>query len=275
MSVEELKRAWHAVKAGDFRRTQNQARRQARGGVEPDAVWTPSPGERVLPVVGAAGSVGASTVALAIALAVTSSSDATERNVRIIECCSSTSSGLAAATTAELGLRKTGWQQGTRDCVLIERTSGIHVSIDDVPLPTIAAHADQVTILDVGRGPASIAAGSGWLPAAVRVAPVLVVVTTATVPGLRRLDAALDLLEVGTSAARSRVVLAVVGPRRSKWPRGVEHAGGSALRRLGDADRVVEIPHDRSLAVTGPDSRPLPEGLTAAAARLLTLTQPV
>jgi hypothetical protein len=273
VSVDELKRAWLAVQAGDFRRTPWPASstvcrpvNRARLVDEPAESWTPAPGERVVPVLGAAGSVGTSTVALSLGLAA-------EVPARVLECCSATASGLAAASAAELG-RHAGWRQGRRDRVLLERTSGLLTSAEEVPAPTPSEHEDQLTILDIGWDAAHLATARGWLTAAVHAAPVVVVVAAATVPGFRRLETVLELLDVRTAPAVNRVALAVVGPRRKKWPRGVEHSGGLAVRHLLTTERVVEIPHDRALAVTGLDSRPIPEPVSAAAARLVRLTDP-
>ena len=268
VSVDELKRAWYAVQSGEFRRTPHPARRSAvrlDGAAAGTRSWSPETGERVVPVIGAAGGSGASTVALALATAATTPA-------RVVECCPPSASGLAAASTAELGATPAagdgaGWRQGRRDEVLIERTSETHTGVDDVPSPTPAEHADQLTILDAGDA-THLAGATGWLRAAVRAAPFLVAVTTATVPGFRRLESALELLDLDPT----RVGVAVVGPARRKWPRGVEHSAGPAVRRLLDQARVVEIPHDRTLAINGVDSRALPPAVTTAAARLLTLS---
>ena len=72
VAVEELRRAWHAVQDGAFR---HPARPQDVAPATPIATvampkpaerWTPTSGELVVPVVGAAGSCGATTVALAL-----------------------------------------------------------------------------------------------------------------------------------------------------------------------------------------------------------------
>lgn len=293
VSVEELKRAWYAVQAGDYRRPPSRPLHHTRpleedlgtAGVAEAAStpWTPAAGEWVLPVVGVAGSVGASTVALALAMTAT-------QPARVIECCSPAASGLAAASTAELGFRGNGtvdaesarWRQGSRDQVLIERTSGLLTGVEDLPAPTPAQHVDQLTILDAGWDAAHLTTAAGWLSSTVRTAPVLVVVTRATVPAFRRLEATLELLDLypspRTGRGTDRIALAVVGAPRKKWPRGVAHSAGPAVRDLlcdRTGTRVVEIPHDRSLAVNGVDSRPLPEALTAAAARLLSRSLPL
>lgn len=263
VSVDELKRAWYAVQSGDFRRTPRPTRATIPATHAPTASeWSPAPGERVVPVVGAAGTVGASTVALALATAST-------RQARVIECCPPAASGLAAASTAELGVTPDGarWRQGRRDQVLIERTIGPHTAFDDLPSPTPAEHDEQLTVLDAGDA-THLASATGWLPAVVHAVRFLVVVTTATIPGFRRLEAALELLDLDPT----RVAVAVVGPVRRKWPRGLEHSAGPAVRRLLHESRVVEVRHDRTLAVTGVDSRPLPGSVVAAAAGLLSRT---
>ena len=268
VGVEELKRAWQALNAGEFR-TGPGAGKGPRGPVAVSvavakADWSPADGEHTIAVVGSAGSVGASTVALATGLA------AADR-VRVIECCSVTASGLAAASTAELGLHPTDWRQGKRDHVLLERASEVLAGVDKVPRPTEAQNETQLTILDVGWEVGQLLATDCWLAEAVRVADQIVLVTTATVPGMRRAGVALDLL--ADVWQPERIALAVRGPRRKKWPRGLEHVGGAVVRRALGADRCVEIPEDRELAVTGLDSRPVPAPLISAARHLLELAQ--
>jgi hypothetical protein len=191
--------------------------------------------------------------------------------VRVIECCSVTASGLAAASNAELGLHPSDWRQGKRDHVLLERASEVLASVDEVPLPTAhphgAEHAAQLTILDIGWEAGQLLAIDCWLAEAVRTAGQVVLVTTATVPGLRRASIAFELL--ADHWQPEEITLAVRGPRRKKWPSGLEHAGGPAVRRALVADRCVEIPEDRELAVNGLDSRPLPAPLISAARQLL------
>lgn len=265
VSVEELKRAWAAVQAGQFRRNQFTAvattdpspARQTPD--TPPATWAPATAERVLPVVGAAGSVGATTVALAVALA----AENAYRPARVVECSPVTASGLAAASTAELGVHESGWRQGTRDNVLLERGSDVLVGVDEVPTPTRPERPFALTVLDVAWELGQVLATPCWLGDTVRAVPAVVVVAAATVPGFRRLEVALDLLGV------DRVVGAVVGPRRKKWPRAIEHGTGLHTRRLLSTGRLVEVPEDRSLAVAGIDSRPLPEPVLTAAGRLL------
>ncbi len=257
VSIDELKRAWSAVQAGDFRNgTDRGAARSQRPTAAAETEWIPAAGERTIAVLGAAGTVGTSTVALALGLAAPDP-------VRVIECCSADASSMAAASTAELGLHPSGWRQGKRDHVLLERTSEHLVHVDEVPAPVPAESAAQLTILDIGWNPSQLLTTGCWLNDTTRAADALVVVAPATIPGLRRIEAALELL------GNERAVVALVGPRRRKWPKGVEHSAGPLTRRALEADRCAEIPEDRGLAVTGLDSRPIPEPVVDAARQLL------
>jgi len=257
VSVDELRRAWTAVQAGDFRNgTDGPAGRSQRPTAPVGAEWIPAAGERTIAVLGAAGTVGTSTVALALGAAAPAP-------VRVIECCSAEASSMAAASTAELGLHPSGWRQGKRDHVLLERTSEHLVHVDEVPAPIPTETAAQLTILDIGWNPSQVLATGCWLNDATQAADALVVVAPTTVPGLRRLEAALELL------GNEHAVAALVGPRRKKWPKAVAHSAGTLTRRALDTDRCVEIPEDRGLAVTGLDSRPIPDPVIDAARQLL------
>lgn len=260
VGVDELKRAWQALNAGEFRPGPGDGKGLRGGGTTAEDDWTPADGEHTIAVIGSAGSVGASTVALATGLAAAAP-------VRVIECCSVTASGLAAASTAELGLHPTDWRQGKRDHVLLERASEVLAGVDEVPLPTDAEHDTQLTILDISWEAGQLLATDCWLAEAVRTADQVVLVTTVTVPGMRRAGVVMDLLAGHWQP--EQITLAIRGPRRKKWPRGLEHVGGPAVRRALDADRCVEIPEDRELAVNGLDSRPVPAPLISAARQLL------
>jgi hypothetical protein len=259
VDIDELKHAWRAVEAGEFRTRSAAAGRRDRAATS-TAPWTSAAGERTIAMIGCAGSCGTSTVALAAGLAAADP-------VRVVECCSVTASGLGAASTAELGLHPTGWRQGKRDHVLLERTSDVLSDPAAVPVPTDADHDNQLTILDVGWEAGQLLTTSCWLADAVRSADRLVLVTSATVPGMRRLGGVLDLLT--GHWLPEQVTVAVLGPRRKKWPRGAEPSGGPAVRRALAGTGLVEIPTDRGLAVTGLDSRPVPTALISAARRLL------
>ena len=102
----------------------------------------------------------------------------------------------------------------------------------------------------------------------VTTAGAVVVVTSATIPGLRHLETTLSLL------GRIPAVAAVVGPPRKRWPRSVQHGGGSLSRALDRGGRLVVVPHDTALAVAGVDSTPLPPLLIDAARAVLKITDP-
>ncbi|MBK8462870.1 MAG: hypothetical protein IPL36_07545 [Nigerium sp.] len=257
VALEELRRAWLAVQAGDFRHP-SKARATPAITAPAGTVWTPASGERVVPVVGAAGGSGATTVALALVTTVGS-------RARLVECCPASQTGLAAASTAELGVDALGWLHGSRDQVLLERADGARPTMDPVPLPAPIA-TPAVTVVDAGSQLDQLLNGSGWLTAMLAGAPVVVVVARANVPGLRRLECALHLLE-------GRALAAVVGPPLRRWPREVRHSVGALTAGLMDARRLVEIPEDRRLAVQGLTPVPLPGPLLSAAASLLALTE--
>jgi hypothetical protein len=257
------------VSAGEFRAGPG-AGKGPRGRVIAAADnWTPATGEHTIAVIGCAGSVGASTVALAAGLAAAIP-------VRVIECCSVTASGLAAASTAELGHHESGWVQGTRGAVLLERTSRVLGCAGDVPAPAPRSHEEtdgahdsgsrSLTVVDTGWEVGHLLAGDGWLAELVRQAPIVVVVARPTIPGFRRLEAALELLEAEHGVATQ---IAVLGGRRKRWAKGVEHSAGPRTRAALREDRVHEIPEDRHLAVAGLSSTPLPAGLVAASEHLL------
>jgi hypothetical protein len=262
VSVNELKRAWIAVQSGRFR-TGTGATRDLREPPSPPAgnPWEPGPGEQVLPVIGCAGSCGATTISLALA-------GAAAMPARVVECSTAGASGLAAASTAELGLHESGWTRGTHDGILLERASNVLMSIQEVPTPSVPDRPIALTVLDIGWEIGQILTTPAWLGGQVRGADLVVLASTATVPGLRRLESALDLL-AGTSTCA-----AVIGPRPKKWPRPVACSAGPRTRALVEAGRLVAVPEHRALAIKGLDATPLPASLLQAAATLLRLLPP-
>ena len=64
-------------------------------------------------------------------------------------------------------------------------------------------------------------------------------------------------------------VVAVVGPPRKRWPKAVRHSAGALTRAADSAGRLLVVPHDRRLAVAGLDSTPLPTAVLEAAATAL------
>jgi hypothetical protein len=256
VSVAELQRAWHAVKSGQFRRAvqgNTPITQSLREGIVPS--WTPDRDEHVLPVVRCAGAYGATTFALALATAA-------DTDARVVECSSATTSGLAAASTAELGAHPSGWVQGSRGDVLLQRADHALASVHDIP-PPMPATKTTLTVLDVGWELGQVLNTASWVAAQLSQAAAVIVVTCATIPGLRHLEGALALLQ------GSPTVVAVVGPPRKRWPKPVQHSAGALTRAADHAGRLVVIPWDPRLAVAGLDSTPLPATLLDAAAAVL------
>jgi len=274
-SLGELQRAWEAVQAGRFRtgsrpdtgrettapsRAPIRAPSRAAGGGTATG-WFPA--ETVIPVIGAGGGVGATSLALALATASSAPG-------RVVECCSASASGLAAASTAELGATATGWRRGLREGahhrVLLERAAAPMTTAAAVPLPTDPDRPLAITFLDCGWDLDQLLC-DGWLARLVTAAPALVVAATATIPGLRRLEVTLAAL--GADDQSTGVHVGVLGPRRKRWGRLVEGSLGPATRALDTRGGLVEIPLDRELAAHGLTAAPLPRLLLNAASRLL------
>lgn len=259
VAVDELRRAWAAVQAGQFRTRRPPGSPPRTSGPDVTGVWTPAAGEQVLPVLGCAGSVGATVLAVALATA-------HEGPARVVECASASATGLAAASRAELGATHPGWVAGSRDQVLLQRADRPRLGWADVPCPA-PGDAPGLTVVDVAHPLEALLAGSGWLPSLVRRAPRLVFAARASVPGLRRLESCLHLVDV------DRVIACVLGPVPRRWPRDVTHSLGPLTRALVEAGRLVDVPEDRTLAVHGLTPAPLPTSLRTTAATVLLLTK--
>ena len=260
VSVDELQRAWRALQSGQFRGAA-QPWVTKRTPPHTSQVWTASPDEQVLPVVRCPGAQGATTFALALATAA-------EQAARVVECSAPTSSGLAAASTAELGDHPSGWAQGTRGEVLLQRTSTELAGVSDVP-PPLAAQTTTLTVLDVAWDLGHVLRTPSWVATHITQATAVVVVSCATVPGLRHLESALGMLG-GTPT-----VVVIIGPPRKRWPKTVQHSAGSSIRAAECAGRLVGAPWDRRLAIAGLNSTPLPAPLLRSAETVLTLVDQV
>jgi hypothetical protein len=257
VSVPELQRAWRAVQAGKFRHESPAAAAKARA-VPISPTWAPGNAEQVLPVVACAAASGASTIALAVA-------SAAGRSARILDCRSATTSGLAAASTAELGLHPSGWRRGMRGDVLLERASGLLSRVDEVPHPSVPDRPVALTVLDVGWDLRHVLDVPSWIGDQVRTAGVVVVVTRGTIPGLRHLETTLSLL------GQIRAVAAVLGSCCRRWSKAVWQSSGPLTKALDESGRLIVVPHDSRLAAVGLDSRPLPRQLLEAAGAILEL----
>ncbi|WP_114905370.1 hypothetical protein [Ornithinimicrobium murale] len=253
VSVQELRRAWQAVEAGEFR-AHPRPSPQSVSSVQP---WVPS--HQVLPVLGCHGHAGATTAATALATA-------SDQRARVLETSNRSATGLAAAANAELGLSESGWVRSTRGTVVLERTNTVVATPNATPHPDDSGGPFELTVLDTGWEAGALLAADSWVSATVLEAPALVLVTTATVPGMRRLEAVLHM--VGDTSAR---VVLVTGPRRRRWPREVTHSRGPLSQAVDTAGALLELPHDPALATNGLDDCPLPAGVLATASQVLQL----
>lgn len=214
--------------------------------------WQPRYDERVVAVAGMAGSVGATTVSLALASAAALAGPA-----RIIECALPNRSGLTAASAAELGTGRGGWRRGQREGVTLIRRSSTSL-FDAAPPPP--QEDGTFTVLDVGDmltdrpSEHSIAdVTSRW-----------VLVASASVPCLRQLELVLELDLVRNP------MLVIVGTSPRRWPTRLASAIQPRTRTLLESGRVTTFRHDKRLALTGLTPDPLPRHVAASARTLLT-----
>jgi len=248
VSVSELQRAWAAVEAGEFRAGDSTRRRRINS-------WRLA--EPSIVVAGATGRVGASTVAVTMATGA-------RQQVRVVECSPMHATGLAAATSAELGVSDTGWRRGMRDQILIERTTGAFDHVDDVPAPD--ATDSDLTIIDASWDLNQIANAGSWLTALAATAP-LVIVSVATAPGLRALDTALQHL-----ARPDDIWCVVLGPALKKWPKPLRLATTARIQDAITRGRLTTVPVVPSLSITGLTPDPLPPHLVTACASVFDQT---
>ena len=253
VTVAELQAGLRAVWRGEFR-TQS-GRGPTRAG-PPHALPGGSLSGRVVLVVGCHGGAGASTVALAVAQAAGESG----RRSRLLDCASPQRSGLLTAVDAELGVDGSGWRQGRRERLPIDRLADAPASATDLPAPpTDLLGGAEVTVVDTGWGVAEVLAGDSWLAQAAGSAAV-VLVARATVPALRQ-------LEQGLATCPGNPVVAVLGPTR--WHRSVRATAGRLLKAAESAGRVVAVPLDRHLCAAGITCAPLPKPVVAAGRQMV------
>jgi len=218
-------------------------------------------GVRAVVVLAAHSGAGASTVALAIAEA---SASAGQR-VQLVECAAPARSGLAAATSSELGVDGGGWRRGRRgDRIEIRRLASRVASIDDVPPPPLLCGgvADgQLVIVDAGWPVHDVLDAQGWISQLVDAA-LPVIVCRATVRGVQQAEQVL-------AALACSVLIAATGPTR--WTRTVTSSCGLGLREARRSGRLVSVPVDRHLDVAGLTADPLPKLILAAGRRLAAL----
>lgn len=281
VSVRELQLAWAAVQAGQFRSDQFGAGAHPPtvpphglgvGGDRTARDWTPT--EMVVVVAGCAGCCGVTTTAVALATVAAAELPAAALT-RVVEASPASQSGLLAASTVELGIAGNGWVRGRRGPVLLERTTAVMTSPRDVPVPAPAQSGVALTILDVGWDDSTAVAAQTWVtPFLTERSSPRVLVATATVPGMRRLETALSLIDLPPAASMSTEllpVLAVLGPPPRRWPRPLSAAIGPLTAALREQGRLVTLPTDQHLSVLGLTPAPLPRRVLAAADQIYRL----
>ncbi|MGY1829021.1 hypothetical protein ACI8AA_01185 [Geodermatophilus sp. SYSU D01180] len=197
---------------------------------------------------------GASTVALAVAEGL-----ALDRPAQVVEYAEPTRSGLAVASSIELGVDGAGWRRGRRghlDVFRLARRPGG----EELPRLPSADDTERVSVVDVGWPLAAALLETADGTPGPRTA--CVVVTRVTVPAVRQAEHAV-------SALGGEAVVAAVGPAR--WPRIVEVGCGPRLTDLRSRGRVVRVPLDRRLEVTGPTGDRLPKPVASAGRALAAL----
>jgi len=219
----------------------------------------------VVVVAGHAGA-GASTVALAVAEALCG-----RWRVQLVEYSDPRRSGLGAASCSELGVDEVGWRRGRRGPLELTRMGAGHDLARCLPPPPPSTAQQQglpvgdwLVVLDLGWAATSRLSQSAWLPAVMGSAE-LVVVSRLTVPGVRQTEHVLTA--VGVPA-----VVAAVGSGR--WPGEVSASCGPVLKAARDAGRVVMVPVDRRLEISGLTADALPKTVAAAGRALAARLSP-
>lgn len=266
MTVPAMRAAVVAIRSGLFDDVSNgvlapgdQAFRDAVTGVvgRPDRSHVPwtgvaAGGRAVLVVAGHAGA-GASTVALTIGEEL-----AEGRQVQLVDYAEPVRSGLAAAPAIELGTDE-GWRRGRRGRLDVVRLARRPAGGALPPLPetdangTVVVDAGWSTTCALLDSPRSLVGCS------------LVVVTRVTVPAVRQTEHVLAVID-------GEAAVAAVGPAR--WPPPVEASCGPRLAELRARGRVVSVPVDRRLQITGLTGDPLPKPVAAAGRALAALLVP-
>lgn len=265
-SLEELQAAAAAARRGEFA-LHRPTSLAGPGGAAPDAPrraapaapavqdssWRPN-GPVVAVMAGHSGA-GASTVSVTLAEALAAAGSC----VRIVEVADASRSGLAAATTAELGEDGTGWRRGRRGDIYIDRLAFRAATVEQVPAPAPAPNDGEVLVLDIGWPARDAPDVAGWLAAAMTHSALLLVCRP-TVPGVRQTEYLLAELVEHTPA--TSLAVASVGPVR--WPGAATASAGPQMRAAREAGRVITVPIDRRVETDGVSAEALPKALAIA-----------
>lgn len=265
-SLEELQAAAAAARRGDFA-LHRPAIAAATSAPVVDAPRLPAPASPapsdtsswrprgpVVAVVAGHSGAGASTVAVTLAEALAAGGT----SVRIVEVADASRSGLAGATTAELGEDGSGWRRGRRGDIHVDRLAFRAAAIEQVPAPAPAPHPDELLVLDIGWPARDALAARGWVATALATSSLLLVCRP-TVPGIRQTE---YLLAELAEQAPASVTVASVGPAR--WPGAATASAGPQLRAARESGRVITVPIDRRVETDGVSAEALPKALAAA-----------
>lgn len=193
---------------------------------------TPRLGGRV-GVLGVSGGIGTTSVALALAEGLGAS--------RLVELTAPGLSGLAGASTAELG-DDAGWSVGDRRGLRLERRhtpNSRPLALDGGGWEVwdLGTRLDPTTVDAVGQ----------------------VVVAGCSMPGIRRLEALLDQPTPATP-----VFAVVTGVPGRRLPRQLRGTLGPRLRAAASGGRLVFVPECPALRIAGITGDPLPRRLRTA-----------
>jgi hypothetical protein len=186
-------------------------------------------------VRGAQPGAGASTVAVALADAVTDGGVVT-----VVDLAVDDAFGVSASIDARADLALRGWSGGRRGRVRVVRPLDDVAGADAIPGHVIVDTQDWVWHVDSD-----------------------VLVTRATVPSVLRAEGAL--------ADRSADAIAVVGA--SKWPAAARACFGPRLKAMDVQKRIVFFASESELEINGLSAEPLPASMARAARRLLDLLE--
>jgi hypothetical protein len=211
-------------------------------------------------VIGAHPGAGATTVAVAVADVLAGRDAGVDGlEVYLVDGARPESSGMGAAVECAVGGREHAWRAGRRGGCMVLRPVVTPASATAVP--ALAATGPGWAVVDAGWPLREVMAGPGALRTLVDDAGV-VVVCRASVPGVRQVERALDVLP-------RHPVVAAVGARR--WPAAARASFGPQLSRVMDEGRAVLVPTSRRVEINGIDTEALPGSISGAAARLVEL----
>lgn len=241
----------------------------------------PPAGRPWVAAVGAHAGAGASTLALAVADALT----AADRPVHLVSCHEPAACGLLFAPTRELGVDASGtWRTGRRGLLMTISRAVASPADGGASWPasttgtsdgtgTSDSVQQALTVVDVERAAA---------PQTLRTADAVLIACRADAAGLGSAEQLLEALLDPSSqppsscaevACARPVLLIALGAGR--WPGAISVHAGPLTRQLKADSRLLAMPTDTHLAAYGLSGQPLPrrvQRVGTAAARLIDAT---